>query len=210
MPAPTGPARHPGQRCRHPAPPGQTAAVPLATLVRGVAPGDNVLFTGLAAPPAQMLAHVIGYTEEVVAVRAGPPANPPALMPHTTLEVRAIDVDRLATAIANTDEVGSIAMRYGLREVGTLIPTPAAALARLGLTVTVPAGLMLPADGTVALQDDTGTGLLVTASDPSAGTVQLSALDGNPSRWTRRCRHRSRCLPTLCRSAGGRRCMPRS
>ena len=177
MPAQPGQSGIPAYAAATQQPPGQTAAVPLATLVRGVAPGDNVLFTGLPAAPAQMLTRVVGYTEDVAAVRAWPPPTPPALMPHTTLEVRATDVGRLATAIANTDDVGSIAMRYGLREVGTLIPTPAAALAQLDVTVTVPAGLTLPADGTVALQDATGAGLLVTASAPLAGTVRLSALD---------------------------------
>ena len=176
----TAPAVRPGIRAEAAAAPpaGQTATVPLATLVRGVAPGDDVLFTGLAASPTQMLAQVTGYTEEVVAVRAGPPANPPALVPRTTLEVRATDADRLAAAIANPGGVGGIALRYGLREAGTLIPTPATALDQLGLTVTVPTELVLPADGMVALQDGTGAGLLVTASRPSPGTVRLSATDG--------------------------------
>jgi hypothetical protein len=161
--------------------PGQTAAVPLATLVRGVAPGDDVLFTGLPTPPAQMLAYVTGYAEDIVAVQPASTDNPPALVPRTTLEVRAVDASRLASAIANPDEVGNIAMWYGLREAATLIPTPAAALAQLGLTVTVPAGLTLPADGAVALQDATGAGLLVTASRPSPDTVQLSAIDSDPA-----------------------------
>ena len=160
-------------------PAGQTAAVPLATLVRGVAPGDNVLFTGLPTPPPEMLAYVVSVSEDVAAVRAGTFPNQPALVPRTTLTVRAIDAGRLETAIANADEVGSIAMRYGFRQAGTLIPTPATTLARLGLTVTVPVTLMLPADGTVALQDATGAGLLVTASRPSSDTVQLSALDSD-------------------------------
>ena len=184
MPAP------PGQTLRPATPDGQTTEVPLATLVRGVAPGDIVLFTGLPAAPAQLLAQVTGYAEGVAAVQpqaaSGPAARPPArpattttspaaFMPRTTLEVRAPDVGRLTAGGA-----GGIVMRYGLREAGTLIPTPATTLSRrLGLTVTVPAELGLPPDGTVALQDATGAGVLATASRPSPQTVQLSAMDGD-------------------------------
>ena len=169
----------------------QTAQVALATLVRGVAPGDNVLFTGLATSPAQMLAYVVSYAEETVGVPLSPnqaisPTNPLAFMPRTTLGVRAIDASRLEPADTNSPAAGTssqaggaIVMRYGLREVGTLIPTPATTLSQFGLTVTVPAGLKLPADGTVALRDATGAGVLVTASAPSPDTVQLSAMNGN-------------------------------
>ncbi len=162
-------------------PPGQTAQVPLATLARGVAPGDSVLFTGVPGAPAQVLAQVVRYTEDLAEVRpSGLPellgrTRPPALMPRTVLEVRATDASRLGAA-ASSPQAGGIVMRYGLRDVGTLIPTPAATLDRLGLAVTVPAGLTLPADAVVALQDATGTGLLVTASRRSAGTVQLNPL----------------------------------
>ena len=151
--------------------------VPLATVVRGVAPGDDVLFTGL--PP--ILAQVVGSTDEVITVRPGTTAIPPVLVPRTTLQVRATDAASLGTAIDNPDDVPGIAMRYGLREAGTLIPTPATTLTQLEVTVTAPAGLVLPADGTVALQDATGAGQLVTASRPSADTATLSAMDGEPA-----------------------------
>ena len=60
-------------------------------------PGDNVLFTGsVGATPQsiELLAHVTGYQEEVTRTRAAPKmspstANPPAVMPHTRLQVSA-------------------------------------------------------------------------------------------------------------------------
>ncbi|MGH3154019.1 MAG: hypothetical protein ACRDOB_25260, partial [Streptosporangiaceae bacterium] len=79
MPAPAGTARPAGTVPSAAAPPAvapsagaPTAEVPLATLVRGVAPDDIVLFTGLSGTPAQLLAQVTGYAEDVAAVQ--PPA----------------------------------------------------------------------------------------------------------------------------------------
>jgi hypothetical protein len=169
----------------------QTLTVPLATLVRNLSPGDNVLFTGStggAAPQAiALLAQVTGYTEEITrvpaaaapATRAG--TQPDVYVPHTNLTVRTAGADSDVAALRSVlgpPALGGIAARYGFRDVGTPIPAPATAVEQLPVTVTIPAGLRLP-DGPVALADANGAGLLVTATAAgSAGTVTLTSADG--------------------------------
>jgi predicted phage baseplate assembly protein len=164
--------------------------VPLATVVRGVAPGDNVLFTGLGAAPHEILTRVVGYAEDVVAVppagaviRAAPSPPPQAFVPRTTLTVRATNADKLQNL--KKADAGRITVRYALREAGTLIPTPVTTLAlsalkqQDGVYVTVPAPLRELENARVALQDVTGAGLLAAAShDPQAspGMVKLAAV----------------------------------
>jgi hypothetical protein len=169
----------------------QTLTVPLATLVRNLSPGDNVLFTGSTggvAPQAiTLLAQVTGYTEEITrvpaaaapATRAGP--QPDVYVPHTNLTVRTAGADSDVAALRSVlgpSALGGIAARYGFRDVGTPIPAPATAVEQLPVTVTIPAGLRLPG-GPVALADANGAGLLVTATAAgSAGTVTLTSADG--------------------------------
>ena len=167
-----------------------TLTVPLATVVRSAAPGDNVLFTGSpggAAGPIQLLAQVTGYAEEVIQLpatalnitAAQPGVN--VYLPRTNLTISvataAKDVQALQSALT-ASTLGGISMHYGFRDVGELIPTPATMLGTLPLTVTVPAGLT-PPEGPVGLQDANGAGLIVTTSPgETAGTVTLNQADG--------------------------------
>ena len=82
-------------------------------------------------------------------------------------------------------ELGGVTMRYGFRDVGTLIPTPATSLDSLPATVTGPPGLELTQDpAQVALQDANGAGLMVNASARrSAGCI--SPVEGQPA-WCSR------------------------
>lgn len=192
----TGSAQHGGQHAvsspESPAGPSAvTFTVPLATVVRAVSPGDIVVFTGSvggSTPRAIALAaHVTGYAEEVTQVPAtaagGSPAHGPAhvYIPHTYLTVRTTgarqDVAALLSAVG-TRAAGGIAMQYGFRDVSDLVPTPAQTLDSLPVTVTGRAGLALPG-GPVALEDASGTGLLVTATATGTpGTVTLWPADG--------------------------------
>jgi len=190
---PTAPAARPPAANSPAGPPPQTFTVPLATLVRSLRTGDNVLFTGSAGDRAiAVLAQVTGYTEEVTRVpaagagttatgssKAG--AQPDMFISHSSVTVRTAGADSEVAALRSalgTPAVSGIALRYGFRDVGTPIPTPATALAQLPVTVTVPVGLWLP-DGPVALQDANGAGLLVTATATEApGTVTLTSADG--------------------------------
>ena len=171
----------------------QTLTVPLATLVRALNPGDNVLFTGstggTAAQTVQLLAQVTGYAEEVTQVPATPGGSartgtqPDVYISHTNLTVRTAGADRDVAALRSvlgTPALGGIVVRYGFSDVGDLMATPAAALDQLPVTATVPTGLRLPG-GPVALEDATGAGLLVTATaTETPGTVTLTAADGRP------------------------------
>jgi hypothetical protein len=169
----------------------QTLTVPLAALVRNVSPGDNVLFTGSAGGSPrtiQLVAQVTGIAEAVTPVT--PPAagnarvarqQPAAYITHTTLTVRtagaAAEVAALQTALG-TQAAGGIVMRYGFRDVGELIATPAKVLDKLPVTVAVPPGLPLP-DAPVALADANGAGLMVTAAATTVpGSVNLTPAVG--------------------------------
>ena len=161
--------------------------VPLATLVRSVAPGDIVLFTGslgdASAPNIEVLAYVIGYHEVVTRARpspAGNTANQVVLIPHSRLRVRAVGARaaRLENAVDNA-QLDGIVMLYGFREAGILIPTPAKELTSFAKPVTGPPGILLPTSPVaVALQDAKGTGLPAKAST-SDGMVQLHPAEGN-------------------------------
>ena len=172
-------------------PAGPTLTVPLAALVRNVSPGDNVLFTGLAGgtPPqtVQLVAHVTGVSEEVR--RVPPPSSgstlarapaPDVYIQHTILTVTVAGADTQVSALGSalgTSAAGSIVMRYGFRDVGGLIPTPAKVLDKFPATVAVPAGLPMPG-AEAALTDANGAGLMVTAAiTEESGSVVLIPVD---------------------------------
>ena len=188
----------------------QTLTVTLATLVRNVSPGDSVLFTGTtggAAPRAiRLLGYVTGYAEEVTRVPArlaGGVAlreRPDVFISHTNLTVATAgagaDVSALRSVLG-TAALGGVAMHYGFRDVGGLIPTLAGAtLTVLPVTVDVPAGLTTPA-GPVALAGADGAGLMVTAAAAAPGSVTLARADGPSGRLDRPLRAPVRLLVDL-------------
>jgi len=169
--------------------------VHLSAAVRGISPGDLVLFDCGAGIPSA-LAVVTGSDEVLWAVpypepgtsggtaEAGTdaarriPRPPDIVIAHTVLGLQlgtddssalltAAGLGQHGTADATTTgeiaAIASIAVRYGLRDVGTIIGTPAADLRRWPAHVT--AAAPPPADGRPAyLQDATGAGVLVTTS----------------------------------------------
>jgi hypothetical protein len=178
-------------------PSSQTFELPLASLVRAVVPGDNVLFLGSVGgnPNVEVLAQVIACAEEVTPAQTTPPLTVGALpvlayIPHTVLTLVATgtgagDLQNAATAVlktattsqstAQSAELAGIVMHYGFRDVGTLIPTPAKGLDLLPPSVTVPEPLAsLPA--VVALEGANGIGRLVQTTG-SGSTLELAPLD---------------------------------
>jgi hypothetical protein len=168
---------------------GLTLDVPLAALVRNVHPGDNVLFTWPAGgtPPrtAQLVAQVTGVSDEVARVPApgggstlARPPLPDVYIPHTNLTIATAGADADLSALRDvlgTPAASGVVMRYGFRDVGDLIPTPARVLDTFPAIVEV--GLPVP-KGVVALADATGTGLPVTvAATKTPGRVQLTPAD---------------------------------
>jgi hypothetical protein len=120
-----------------------------------------------------------GGSAKVAASTSRPSA---AFVPRTTLtlDVPAKDAHDLKSVSTGT-AAGGTAMQYGFRDVGTLIPTPAAQLASLtDAKVTTQSGLVTAAGSAVLLQDAVGVGLRVTAAPAGDGSVRLTATPGQP------------------------------
>jgi hypothetical protein len=154
---------------------GSTLTVQLSAAVRAISPGDMVLFDrGAGAPLA--LAIVTGTSEVFWAVPyptlpgASPPSPPDIVIAHTALALTTTDSAALLAA-----DPGTVAVRYGLADVGAIIGFPAASLASLPAAAGVPAGYA-PVPGTMAfLQDATGGGVLVSVSGAGDGQITLTA-----------------------------------
>jgi hypothetical protein len=181
-PGPGGPAAQPAGAQA------ETFPVPLATLIRNVAPGDDVLFLRDGPDAVRVLAKVTGYQEEVAVMPLAPGpvdlvTKPEVVIPYTSLMVRAtgtgVPALKAAAAVRGM-ALGEFVMRYRFRKVGTLIPAPATRLGTLGAEVTAPAGLVT-AEKQVMLQDANGAGLTVAAKPAADGSVLLRPLDGDPA-----------------------------
>jgi hypothetical protein len=158
-----------------------TVWVHLSAAVRAISPGDLVLFDlGLGHPSA--LAVVTATSEALWAVPfpgTRLPRPPDIVIAHTVLEVATADSGVLLEARAAVSQ-GSIAVRYGLRDVGTIIGVPRPTLN--SLPGTVAADYPPPAGGTTALlQDATGAGVPVTVADAGSGTLTITATGIAPS-----------------------------
>jgi Baseplate J-like protein len=157
-------------------------AVHLSAAVRGISPGDTVLFDcGTTAPSA--LASVTGTAEALWAVPypstpgVTAPSPPNIVIPHTVLTVATVD----AAALEQADPA-TVTVRYGFTDVGTLTGLPAATLASLPVTAAVPSAP--PLGSTAFLQDATGAGVLVTVADAGPGQVTLAGAGTPPSAIT--------------------------
>lgn len=160
---------------------GPGLAVHLSAAVRGISPGDIVLFDRSGAPPA--LATVTGTTETLWAVpyptasgglSASVPSPPDIVVPHTVLTIATAD----AAALEQGDPA-VITLRYGFSDVGTLTGVPAASLASLPATAAVPSAP--PLGSTAFLVDATGAGVLVTVAEAGPGQVTLAGAGTPPS-----------------------------
>jgi hypothetical protein len=148
--------------------------VHLSATVRGIAPGDMVLFDGGAS--ASALGVVTSVAEEFWTVPYPPVtqdiSQPPDIaLAHTVLTVALAAAD--TSALKNLSDPGTVAVRYGFKDVGTIIGKPQPTLPGLPTSVTVPSAYSPPtAPATALLQDSTGAGVLVTFS--AAGTSQVT------------------------------------
>ncbi|MGZ4649420.1 MAG: baseplate J/gp47 family protein, partial [Kineosporiaceae bacterium] len=176
--------------------PGSTPlTVHLSAAVRAISSGDTVLFDRGASSPSA-LAVVTGTSEALYTVPYPVPTgvsspNPPDIViAHTALGLALATMDSYALLDANSpNTVGSVAVRYGFKEVGTIIGVPAARLTNLPANVGVPTTYTPPPLGTTAfLQDTTGAGLLVTVSGTADGAgpgqVTLTGAGTPPSAIT--------------------------
>ena len=146
----------------------------LSAAVRAISPGNMVLFEdGTGAPLA--LAVVTGTSDALYTAPYPVPAglaapNPPDIViTHTALGLATADGTVLLGA-NDPSRVGSVTVRYGFKDVGTIIGVPATGLPSLPAPVGIPDSWTPPPGGTTALlQDATGTGVLVTVSAAAPG-----------------------------------------
>lgn len=170
--------------------------VNLSATVRSIQPGDLVLFDG-GDPAVTKLASALGLvtaTADQLGNMPFPPPqpSPPApdlVIPYTALTVTTPTPDTGTLSGYNNNNAGEIAVRYGFRDVGTVLPNPVATLTALPATAVVPvvpAGFTLPAGvSTALLEDATGAGTVVQVAptqnpDPTSDAAAL-ALSPAPS-----------------------------
>jgi hypothetical protein len=99
---------------------------------------------------------------------------------HTVLTLTLAAQD--AAALSKVTDTSTVAVRYGFKNVGTIIGTPAAVLDSLPATVGVPEPYSPPAPSATAfLQDSTGAGVLVDVSAAGPGQATLTGTGTPPS-----------------------------
>jgi hypothetical protein len=162
---------------------GSSLVVHMSAAVRAISPGDIVLFDCGAGSPSA-LAVVAGVAEELWAVpypSGTAAAQGPAdiAVTHTVLTLTLAGPDGYVL-LALSDPT-TVAVRYGFKDVGTIIGIPASALPALPATVGAP-GSYTPAPGATAfLQDATGAGVLVNVTAAGPGQVILTGAGTPPA-----------------------------
>lgn len=161
-------------------------SVHLGASVRAIVPGELVLLDGGAAQAGPALGLVAATTECRWTVPYPPPVPehvpPDIVIAHTELEILTQSASTLATFI----EPATITLRYGFKEVGTIIGTPTPSLTGLAAKVGVPSSWSVPGGGcTAILQDATGAGVLVEATSAGTGEVLLEASGATPSTFSK-------------------------
>jgi len=176
---------------------GTPVTVNLSAAVRSIQPGDLLLFDGGTQAPS-VLTSVCTISDGMATVpfpqpqpqaaeaaellrrRRQLPPPPPIVITQSMLTV-ATDVP--GTLKGFNCDPSVVAVRYGFRDVGTVIANPVGTLSSLPATVCVPDTFTLqPATSMALLEDPTGAGTLVTVA-PSvtpAGTAAL-AIGAAPS-----------------------------
>jgi Baseplate J-like protein len=161
-----------------------TVTARLSAAVRAISPGDLVLFD-CPAGSASALAVVTGVAEEFWVVpypsSVSPAPTPPDIVvAHTALTLTLAQLDSYALQDADP---ATVAVRYGFKDVGTIIGIPAPALNSLpAVDVSVP-GSYTPSSppATAFLTDATGAGVLVTVTGAGTGQVTLAGAGSPPA-----------------------------
>jgi hypothetical protein len=155
----------------------------LAAVVSAIAPGDLVLLDGENSAAAGLVTEVrqafagVPYPPS----QAEPPV-PPIAVAHSEL---ALSTAWSAATFPTLGPTNTIVLRFGLRDVGTPIGTPATKLEALPARVTPAAGLALPTGVTEAfLEDATGAGVPVLATMSGAEASLAAAPAGSGSQPT--------------------------
>jgi predicted phage baseplate assembly protein len=155
--------------------------VNLAGVVSAIAPNDVVLLDGARTNAAGLVTEA---TQSFLGVKYPPtPPKPPVpsiAVAHTELT---LSTSFLSTELSKLGAAAEVVLRFGLRDVGTPIGTPATKLEKLPITVTPAPGLTLGAGVSEAfLEDATGTGIpvLATISGAEVSLAAVPAGSGSP------------------------------
>ncbi len=157
----------------------------LASVERGIAPGD-VAFLDFGGSDGLIGFKVTGTSDEFLGVpypgaTGDPPSPPDIAVLHTVLTAET----PYAAWIPELSAAGNVTFRFGLRDAGTPIGSPATTLDTLPATVTAPGGFAIPAGGTRAfVEQATGGGIAVIATDAAGGAISLAATDGTPAEFS--------------------------
>jgi hypothetical protein len=166
---------------------GPPLTVRLSAAVRAISPGDMVLFDGGPGAPSA-LAVVAGAAEELWVVpypsAQSPKPNPPTIVvTHTALTLTLAVSD--TNALLDVADLTTVAVRYGFKDVGTIIGVPAPNLPSLPAGVGVPTSYTPPSlPATAFLQGATGGGVLVTVTAAGPGQVTLTGTGSPPTAIT--------------------------
>ncbi len=145
--------------------------VNLSASVRAVSPGDSVVIDG----DVPVLGRVSAVSERFSFVPYPGSSNTPAIpVAHTVLTLAVPD----ARAPANRSVTG-VSIRFGMRDVGLPIATPAATLDTLPAVVATPTNFAPPPDATAFVQDADGSGIPVGVTIVDGG-VQLYSIGMTP------------------------------
>ena len=170
--------------------------VHLSGAVRGISSGDLVFLDGGGASTVGLVADVNEAFRGIPypgAVGGKPPDIP---ISHSVLTLTAPLAGYLAppahyghyyvmTTFWEFFDPANVAVRYGLKDVGTLIGTPATTLTSLPAIVTPKAGFTVtPGGATAFVEDVTGAGIPVTASENSDGTLTLNSTPDTPASFS--------------------------
>jgi hypothetical protein len=173
--------------------------VHLSAALRAISPGDMVLFDD-GAGHSLALAMVTGTTEVLWPVPSPHPPGrsfqdeadiiffpqrppPDIVIAHTALYLALATLDaRVLLAGGDSRDnqtwIGSIAVRYGFKDVGTIIGVPTPELLYTSFPAPVTAAHAPPSGTTAFLQDTTGAGILVQVGDADPdGSVMVSMTD---------------------------------
>lgn len=173
----------------HPVQVGKTSVtVNLSAAVRSIQPGDLLLFDGGIEAPS-VLASVLTISDGIATVPFPNPPKPPPMTPPIaiTQSVLTVATHDPATLAGFNGQPAAAAVRYGFRDVGTVIENPVGTLASLPAPVSVPGTFTVrPGTSMALLEDLTGAGTLVTVAPGAvtpggAATLAIAAARPAPS-----------------------------
>jgi hypothetical protein len=152
----------------------------LSAVVRAVSAGEIVLFqtpigaaVGLVSAATDMVG-MVGNPNNPTP--PGAPTQPNIVIPFTQLALSLWYFSAwLLWVWADFERPGAVVVRYGFKDVGTIIGSPPATLSSLPAAVVVPASGAPTVGATALLQDAVGAGLPVTVTGTDAGPVPGTA-----------------------------------